>query len=67
MGQLRPAVAGAVADLRDQGVAALNLSDLFRDKTEAVFVETSHFNAAGNRMIADAVARALLQDQDAVN
>lgn len=67
MRQLRPAVAGAVADLRDQGVAALNLSDLFRDKTEAVFVETSHFNAAGNRMIADVIARAILQGQDAVN
>jgi lysophospholipase L1-like esterase len=67
MAQLRPAVAGAVADLQSQGVPALNLSDLFRDKTEAVFVETSHFNAAGNRMIADAVARAILQPQGAAN
>lgn len=67
MGQLHPAVAAAVADLRSRGIAALNLSDLFRDKTEDVFVETSHFNAAGNSMIADAVARAILQDPGTAN
>ena len=58
--QIRPALAEAVASLRRLGVDAINLSDLLRDKTVDVFVETSHFNATGHAMIADAVARAIL-------
>ena len=58
--QLRPALAEAVARLRSQGVDVVNLSDLLRDKTVDVFVETSHFNGTGNGMIAEAIARAIL-------
>ena len=36
------------------------LSDLLRDKTVDVFVETAHFNATGHEMIAAAIAREIL-------
>ncbi len=58
--QTRPALAEAVASLRGQGVDAVNLSDLLRDKTVDVFVETAHFNATGHEMIAAAIAREIL-------
>jgi lysophospholipase L1-like esterase len=58
--RLRPEITAAVATLRSQGVAVVNLSDLLRDKTVDVFVETSHFNATGHEMIAEALARAIL-------
>ena len=58
--QTRPALAEAVASLRSQGVDAVNLSDLLRDKTVDVFVETAHFNATGHEMIAAAIAREIL-------
>ena len=58
--ELRPALAGAVASLGREGVDVVNLSDILRDKTVDVFVETSHFNGTGNGMIAEAIARAIL-------
>jgi hypothetical protein len=58
--RLRPEIAAAVATLRSQGVAVVNLSDLLRDKIVDVFVETSHFNATGHEMIALALTRAIL-------
>ena len=58
--QTRPALAEAVASLRSQGVDAVNLSDLLRDKTVDVFVETAHFNATGHEMIAAAIAGEIL-------
>ena len=58
--QTRAALAEAVASLRSQGVDAVNLSDLLRDKTVDVFVETAHFNATGHEMIAAAIAREIL-------
>ena len=45
---------------RSKGVDAVNLSDLLRDKTVDVFVETAHFNATGHEMIAAAIAREIL-------
>ena len=58
--QTRSALAEAVASLQDKGVDAVNLSDLMRDKTVDVFVETAHFNATGHEMIAAAIAREIL-------
>lgn len=58
--QTRSALAEAVASLQDQRVDAVNLSDLLRDKTVDVFVETAHFNATGHEMIAAAIAREIL-------
>ncbi len=58
--QTRAAQAEAMASLQKQGVDAINLSDLLRDKTIDVFVETAHFNATGHEMIAAAVAREIL-------
>jgi len=60
MPQIRPALAEAAAKLRAQGIDALDLSGLLRDKTVDVFVEPSHFNATGNDMIADAIVREIL-------
>ena len=58
--QTRAALAEAVASLRSQGIDAVNLSDLLRDKTVDVFIETAHFNATGHEMIAAALARDIL-------
>ncbi|MFI5017643.1 MAG: hypothetical protein ACHQHK_06835 [Dongiales bacterium] len=58
--QTRAAQAEAVASLQDKGIDAINLSDLLRDKTVDVFVETAHFNATGHEMIAAAIAREIL-------
>jgi hypothetical protein len=57
----RDALAQVVASLQDQGVDAINLSDLLRDKTVDVFIETAHFNATGHEMIAAAIAREILR------
>ena len=58
--QTRAALAEAVASLRSQGIDAVNLSDLLRDKTADVFIETAHFNATGHEMIAATLAREIL-------
>ena len=61
MRRIWPALAAASSDLRHQGIEALDLSDLFRDKTADVFIEASHFNATGHEMLAARVADAILQ------
>ena len=51
---------GALQGLKGEGIRTLNLSTIFRDKTEDIFVDCDHFNAAGNALIADRLAAALL-------
>ena len=51
-----------LTDLRSQGIDAVNLSDILRDKTADVFIETAHFNATGHEMIAAALARGTFRE-----
>ncbi len=55
------------ARLRNQGVEAIDLSDAFRGKTENVFVDVGHLNAAGHRILANAMAQAILRPAAASN
>src|SRR5215470_12337122 len=55
-----PAMTGALQGLQGEGIRTLNLSAVFRDKTADIFVDCDHFNAAGNALIADRLAAAIL-------
>ena len=66
LGAIEPAAQAALAEslrkLEDQNLHSLDLSGALKDKTEPVFVNFSHLNASGNRMlgymIAEAIAKA---------
>ena len=45
---------------RPKGVEAVDLSQGFRDKTEDVFIDVGHLNAAGHRILASQIAEAVL-------
>jgi hypothetical protein len=48
--------------LRAQGIAVYNLTRLFAKTNERIYVDSwCHFNALGSRMLAEAVARAILE------
>ena len=55
-----PAMTGALQGLKGEGIRTLDLSAVFRDKTQDIFVDCDHFNAAGNALIADGLAAAML-------
>jgi lysophospholipase L1-like esterase len=55
-----PAMTAALQRLQGEGIRTLDLSGVFRDKTADVFVDCDHFNAAGNALIADRLAAAIL-------
>jgi lysophospholipase L1-like esterase len=55
-----PAMTAALHRLQGEGIETLDLSAVFRDKTEDIFVDCDHFNAAGNALIADRFATAML-------
>jgi lysophospholipase L1-like esterase len=65
LGAIEPTAQAALAEnlqkLEDQGLHGLDLSGALKDKMEPVFVNFSHLNASGNRMlgymIADAIAK----------
>jgi lysophospholipase L1-like esterase len=56
-----PAMTGALQGLQGEGIRTLDLSAVFRDKTADIFVDCDHFNAAGNALIADRLAAAILE------
>ncbi len=43
-----------------KGVEAVDLSGGFRAKTEDVFIDVGHLNAAGHRILATQIAEAML-------
>src|SRR5262249_51959305 len=67
------AVAGGVqrdlaresAALRAKGIEAIDLSDGLRGKSEDVFIDIGHLNAAGHRLLATEIAAAVLQPRAA--
>lgn len=47
-------------ELRHEGVAFYDLSDIFRDERETLYTDSCcHFNSEGNRIMADAIAGAV--------
>jgi lysophospholipase L1-like esterase len=59
-GGVQQALAKASAGLRQRGVEAIDLSAGLRGKTEDVFVDFGHLNAAGHRILAGEIAEAML-------
>jgi hypothetical protein len=66
-GEAQQALAKESAALRGKGVEALDLSEGFRDKTEDVFIDIGHLNAAGHRILATAIAEAVLHPAQAAS
>jgi len=54
------ALAGVMHDLAGQGRHSLDLSDVFKAKTDDVFVDLSHLNGAGNGVLAEKIGEAVL-------
>jgi hypothetical protein len=54
-------LAGVMHDLAGQGRHSLDLSDLFKAKTDDVFVDLSHLNGAGNGVLAEKIGEAVLE------
>ena len=55
------ALAGVLRDLAAGGRHTLDLSDVFKDKTDDVFVDLSHLNGTGSRVIAEKIGAAVLR------
>jgi len=55
------ALAGVMRELAAQGRHSLDLSDVFKAKTNDVFVDLSHLNGIGNGVIAEEIGRAILE------
>jgi lysophospholipase L1-like esterase len=54
------------AGLRGQGIETLDLSTIFKDKTQNLFTDgAGHFNSIGNAMVADRLAAAILSSPTA--
>lgn len=66
-GDAQAALAKESAGLRRKGVEAVDLSEGFRDKTEDVFIDIGHLNAAGHRILAAEIAEAVLHPANAVS
>jgi hypothetical protein len=55
------ALGEAQAKLRPQGIETLDLSAVFKDKTDNIFTtSTAHLNAAGSRIVAERIAQVIL-------
>ena len=59
-GSVQQALATESAALRQKGVEAIDLSSGFSHKTEDVFVDFGHLNAAGHRILAVEIAEMVL-------
>jgi hypothetical protein len=55
------ALAGVMHELAAQGRHSLDLSDVFKAKTNDVFVDLSHLNGIGNGVIAEKIGQAVLE------
>ncbi len=65
-GDVQQALTKESTALRQKGVEAVDLSGGFRDKTEDVFIDVGHLNAAGHRILATQIAEAVLHPTAAV-
>jgi hypothetical protein len=54
------ALSGVMRDLAAQGRHSLDLSDVFKAKTDDVFVDLSHLNGPGNGVLAEKIGEAVL-------
>jgi len=59
-GDVQQALAKQSSALGRKGVEAVDLSQGFRGKTEDVFIDVGHLNAAGHRILASQIAEAVL-------
>ena len=50
-----------MSDLAGQGRHSLDLSDVFKAKTDDVFVDLSHLNGTGNGVLAEKIGEAVLE------
>src|SRR5262249_15305967 len=64
-GEAQAALAKESAALRRKGIEAVDLSEGFRGKTEDVFIDIGHLNAAGHRILAGQIAEAVLHPASA--
>jgi lysophospholipase L1-like esterase len=55
-----PALTETLPRLQGAGIETVDLSQAFRDKTVDIFVDCDHFNAVGNAILADQLAKAIL-------
>ena len=56
------ALGEAQARLRGEGIETLDLSAVFKDKTDNIFTtSTAHLNAAGSRVVAERIAQVILR------
>ena len=61
------ALSGALDELRASGRETLDLSGAFQDKTADVYVDVSHLNGTGNRIVAEKIAAAVLRTASSSN
>jgi hypothetical protein len=54
-----PRLREAAGSLRNLGIHFLDASMIFKDVKEGIYVDNCHFNLAGNRLLARAIAPAL--------
>jgi hypothetical protein len=54
-------LAGVMRDLAGRGRHILDLSDVFKAKTDDVFVDLGHLNGTGNGVIAEKIGEAVLE------
>jgi hypothetical protein len=54
-----------IPDLRAKGVYAYDAADVFRDKRGSIFLDMAHVNSIGNRMLAEYMAKLILDESAA--
>ncbi len=60
MRRYTPRLIAATKVLDGQGIEAVDLTAVFKDKTDSVFLDFGHYNGVGNRIIAQRIAEAIL-------
>jgi lysophospholipase L1-like esterase len=53
---------GVVPELRARGVRSYDATALFRDKQASIFLDMAHVNSIGNRMLAEYMAKVILDN-----
>ena len=58
-----PLLRDGVKELNRRGIKAYDLSELFQNKDENIFIDFCHVNSKGNQLIAEVLAKTLLNDE----
>jgi lysophospholipase L1-like esterase len=58
-----PILKSSIKQLRNSGISAYDKTDIFLNKNKNIFVDTCHVNSAGNSIVADNIAKIILNDQ----